>query len=249
MSARLLSWPVGLNCVSMEPLSGPRSIGGGGSQSIGNFAQTFSSPFGMWRWQFSFPPMEGDLFRRYRGWITGLNGGSNATRVPFFDPDMMSFQAAGVLASRELLRSGMPWANGMPWDVPGRDPWFNTGNWAIDRPNVPVSAARGKDATIISLQNVYWGRKLDVGDYLGFFPFHFGLYMVTEVMSDDAYRIWPPLRKAIAVGDYATLYPTLAMRLESEDAAKAGRGLENADGLVVTLVEAFDYDVRDYFTD
>lgn len=116
-------------------------------------------------------------------------------------------------------------------------------------PHVAVADAAPRDATVISLGSDFWGHTLNVGDYLGFFPFHLGLYLVTEVIDPGTYRIWPPLRKAIGPDDFATLRPTLAMRLESEDAANAGRGLVVAEGLSVTLVEVPDYTVRQWFGD
>lgn len=238
--ARLISPPVGLGTTSIEPLSGPRSVGGSSTASVNNFQQTVATPFGMWRWRLSFPAMQGSLFRRYRGWVTALHGGANATRWTFFDPDCMTFQEAGVNASNFEAATGKPWSNGMPWS--------NGENWQSSRPVVSVVAA-GLGATIISLPNQWWGRRLDVGDYVGFLPFHFGMYEITQVIEPGIYRIWPPLRRAVAATDYATLSPTLAMRLESEDAASAGRGLVAAEGLSVTLVEVNDYDVREYFAD
>jgi hypothetical protein len=247
--ARLVSPPAGLPITSIEPLAGPRAVGGGASQSIGNFVQTFASPFNLWRFQFSFAPMKDAAFRRYRGWITSLNGGANATRWEFNDPDIMSFADADVVATDEQLRRGMPWSNGQPWLAPGQDPWFNTGNWSISRPIVPVAAGAAREDTIIRLGPVFWGHSLGVGDDLGFLPFHLGLYTVTEVIAPGTYRIWPDLRKAIGPDDFATLEPSLALRLESESAANAGRGLSSADGLTATFVETLDYDVRDYFAD
>jgi hypothetical protein len=239
--ARLLSPPVGLFTTSIEPLSGPRAIGSSKSESIGNFTQTVASPTGAWRYQFSFPAMREGLFRRYRGWITALHGGANATRWHFFDPDMMTFKEAGVSASDFEIATGQPWSNNKPW--------ANRENWAASRPNVAVAADADLDETVISLVDVWWGHRLDIGDEIGFFPFYFGKHMVTEVFEPGRYRVWPPLRKNISTGDFATLSATLAMRLESEDAANAGRGLSVADGLTVTMVEVFDYDVRDYFTE
>lgn len=247
--ARLVSPPVGLPVTSIEPLSGPRSVGGGSLQSIGNFVQTTASPFGLWRLQFSFAAMQGDLFRRYRGWITSLHGGANATRWKFDDPDVMSFADAGVIATDEQLRRGMPWSNGKPWGAPGQDPWFNTGNWPISRPVVPVAAGAALGDTVIELGAAFWGHRLGIGDDLGFFPFHLGLYTVTEVIAPGQYRIWPDLRKAITTDDFATLDSSLALRLENESAASAGRGLVSADGLTATFVEVLDYDARDYFAD
>ncbi|MCG7508867.1 hypothetical protein [Mesorhizobium retamae] len=239
--ARLLSPPVGLGTTSIEPLSGPRSVGGGTTTSVSNYQQTVASPFGLWRWRLSFPAMQGSLFRRYRGWISALHGGANATRWTFFDPDCMTFQEAGVNASQFEIATGKPWSNGQPW--------ANKENWQSSRPVVSVASAASLNATIISLANQWWGHRLGVGDYVGFFPFHFGMYEITEVIEPGRYRIWPPLDKAIAATDFATLSPTLALRLESEEAASAGRGLVAAESLSATLVQVKDYDVRDYFAD
>ncbi|MBB4277023.1 hypothetical protein [Rhizobium mongolense] len=237
--ARLISRPNGLAVRTATPLSGPRAVGGGGNTSIGNFMQTLASPFGAWRWQFTFPVSKNAAFRRYRGWVTALHGGANATRFPFFDPDMMSDAEAGLIATSAQRRLGMTWSNSMPWS--------NGQNWALSVPKVAVAEAAAKDASRIKLQVVFWGGKLQVGDYIGFFPLHFGLYMVTQEFGEGEYRIWPPLRKAIDTTGFATLSPVLAMRLESEESATADRGVAYAEEKTVVLVEVFDYDVRDYF--
>lgn len=239
--ARLIHWPRGLRSNFREPLSGPRAVNAGVTASVGSFVQTTASPFGLWRWRFSFPSIRGQLFRRYRGWVTALHGGANATRVPFCDWDGLSLAQAGVVASRDEWRRGQPWGNGMPWS--------NGANWKGTPPNVPVVALAEKDATIVSLGSAFWGYGLDYGDLLGFTPFHFGLYMVTEAIEPGMYRIWPPLRKAVTSDDFATLRPTLAMRLEGEEAANAPRGASFAEGLNVTLVEVPDYTVRQWFAD
>ncbi|WLR92182.1 hypothetical protein [Shinella zoogloeoides] len=128
-------------------------------------------------------------------------------------------------------------------------PWGNGENWGVTAPNVSLAAPAALDATIIRLTDMFWGHRLQVGDYLGFFPYHFGLYTVTEERRDGEYRIWPPLRRALTADDFATLYPVMAMRLEAEDAASAARGVAYAEEATVTLIEVFDYDVRDYFAD
>lgn len=234
--ARLVSWPVGLSANAREPLSGPRAVSGGSTNSIGNFTQTFASPFALWRIRFSFPPMRGQLARRYRGWITSLHGGANATRVPLCDWDGLSKAQRGV--SGELQQS---WSNG--------EPWGNGQSWQGYAPIVAVSAAASLDDDTVSLADTSWGHGLDIGDQIGFTPLHFGVYMVTEVINDGEYRIWPPLRKALTTDDFATLRPTIAMRLESEDAASANRNAAFIENASVTLVEALDADVRTYWVD
>lgn len=239
--ARLLGWPVGLRANFREPLTGPRTIGAGSSVSIGNFAQTYASPFGLWRWRFQFPPLKGQKFRRYRGWVTALHGGANATRVPFCDWDGLSFRQRGILETSDTWRAGQPWSD--------LNPWANGEPWASSNPTVGLVASAAKGDTIIQIGADFWGHNLDYGDFVGFGPFHLGLYMVTERIDDGQYRIWPPLRKALLATDFATLNPTLAMRLESEDAANAPREAASAEGLSVTLVEVMDADVRQYFAD
>lgn len=234
---RLIHWPVGLKANFREPLSGPRAVQSGATTSVGNFSQTVSSPFGLWRFRISFPPMRGQSARRYRGWITALHGGANATRVPFCDWDGLSREQRGV--SGGSLEN--PWSNGMPWS--NGEPWHSYA------PVVAVTAAAARDSDIVEMDDASWGHRLDVGDQIGFTPFHFGLYMVTEVIDAGIYRIWPPLRKALTTDDFATLRPVLAMRLESEDSASAARGPAFIDNASVTLVEVLDYDVRDYWTD
>jgi hypothetical protein len=227
---------VGLKTIAREPLSGPRVVSGGSTNSIGNFTQTFSSPFALGRFRFSLPPIRSDLARRYRGWVTAMHGGANATRVTFCDWDGLSKEQRGI--SGDLKQ---PWSNDMPWS--------NGQPWHAYAPLVSVSAPAALDEDIVKLADTAWGHGLDYGDQVGFSPFHFGLYMVTEVIGLGTYRIWPPLRKALTTDDFATLKPVLAMRLESEEAATAARDASFISNATMTLVEVLDYDVRDYFAD
>lgn len=239
--ARLISWPVGLEAQTREPLSGPRAVNGAASQSIGGFVQTSASGRGLWRWRFGFQPLRRDIMRRYRGMVTALHGGANAVRVDMCDPDGLNFAQRGIITTHNEWRAGKPWSNAQPWS--------NGQNWKSSSPFVSVTAAAAKDGTTVSLGNTFWGSGLDVGDMIGFFPFHFGAYMVTERIAAGQYRIWPPLRKVLTTSDKATLRPVMAMRLESEDAAPIFRGPALAENLSITLVEVLDPDVRTYFAD
>lgn len=240
MAGRLLDWPVGLKANFKEPLAGPRSVSAGATTSITNYVQTYALPYGLWRWKFQFPPIRSQMARRHRGWITALHGGANATRVQFCDWDGLSFAQRGIDTTSQDWIPGQPWNEGITWD--------NGENWQSSSPYVPVTTPAALGATEIQLDSSYWGHNLDLGDFLGFLPFHFGLYMVTERFDDGHYRIWPPLRAAITEDTLATLEPVMVMRLEGEDAANAPRGAAFADGLSVTLVEVMDADVRSYFT-
>ncbi len=239
--ARLLNWPIGLGIRAWQPLSGPRAVGAGSSTSIGGLTQTVASPFGGWAYGFTFPVCKDQAARRLRGWVTGMHGGANATRVPFYDADGLTFGEAGVSYSASLIRFGNSWANG--------EVWANGAGWAASLPTVAVSLSAAKGATVVSLGAAFWGHSLGDGDFFGFCPLHLGKYTVTEVIAPGVYRIWPPLRKAITPSDRATLNPVLAMRMTGEDAASLSRGLGHMEETTVTLFEVFDDDVRDYFTE
>lgn len=235
--ARLISPPVGLRYKDYDFLSGPRAIGGASNTSIGNFTQTVSSPFGLWRIHYSFPPLRGTMFRRYRGWVSALAGGANATRWQFCDWDTLSYVEAGIASAL----SGQNWSNGQTWS--------NGQQWQGSYPTVAVAQAAAVGDTTVYLADSFWGHNLGVGDVIGFMPFHFGMYEITEVFAAGQYRIWPSLRVTLTTSTYATLNPTLAMRIESEDAAPVGRGTTHAEQLEITMVEVLDYDVRSYFAD
>ena len=239
--ARLLSWPVGIHWVSREPLSGPRTRGASSSESGTGNVQTVASPFGLWRWSFSLPPLRHAEARQWRGMVTALHGGANAVRVPFCDPDGLSWAEIGLPRTSDQIRLGTPWSNNQPWS--------NGRNWRYARPLVAVAAARNRGDSTIKLADTTWGHRADVGVMLGFAPFHLGLYVITQVIGPGEYRIWPPLRKALAVTDFATLDPIMAMRMESESAANLGRGPVHSEGLAITLVEVTDDIARQYFTD
>jgi hypothetical protein len=244
---RLLSWPHDVAIVERSPLSGPRSHNAASSESLTGFIQTVASAFGAWRWQFTVRPMRGSMFRRYRGMATALHGGANAVRVEFCDPDGLTWEQSGIDATAEEIRAGTEWSNGASWS--------NGENWAYGRPweGVAVAADQGDDE--ITILGEHWGHLLGMGDWLGFAPFHFGLYVVTEVIEQDVgspatstYRVWPPFRKPLTTSDYATLEPVMVMRPEGESAVTATRGRVMADANTLVLTEVEDADVRDYYT-
>ena len=239
--ARMISWPDGVQPNGVEPLSGPRTIGSAQTQSMSGFLQTVAAPFGLLRLRFGFPPLRREPFRRYRGWITALHGGANATRVPLCDWDGMSIADLGVNKTAAEWKAGESWSDG--------NPWSNGTNWKNGPPDVGVAVASAVGDTDITLAGSYWGHALDIGDRIGFNPFSLGAYTITQVFGSGHYRIWPSLRTALGSSSVATLRPVLAMRLESEEAANAPRGASFAEGLNVTLVEVLDYDARAYFAD
>ena len=236
----LISWPVGIGTTHREPMSGPRTVGAGSSESTTGWVQTTSSPYGLWRWQFALPPLRGAALRRWRGMVTALHGGANAVRVQMRDPDGMTIAETGVSVSRATILSGLPWSDGQIWDT-GR-------NWPVARPLVSIGADASRWDTYVDLVDEFWGRDLQVGDMFGFDRV-FALHVVTEVTADGVYRVWPPLLADITTDDKATLEPMLAMRLEGESGANLPRGVSHAEGLTITLVEVEHADVLTYFAD
>lgn len=237
---RLVPMPVGLRVTSRAPLSGPRSASAGATESLTGFVQTVASPFGQWRWQFTYTQMIKAEARRFRGWVVSLHGGANATRVTFKDPDEMSRAEQGVTMTLEQERSGLSWSNGATWS--------NGLGWSCPPPLVGVAVAAAKDATVISLDDEYWRDSLNYGDQIGFAPYYLGLHVITEVLGAGQFRIWPPLRAALTADNWATLRPVMAMRLEGEASATLARGITATEASTVTLAEVTDENVRDFYT-
>jgi hypothetical protein len=168
------------------------------------------------------------------GGATGLHGGANASRWHFVDPDRVTVKELGYFGKPRL-------SNGLPFS--------NKKGFAASVPSLTIASDAALGATIITVTADHFGHDIPFGSYIGFFPFHFGMYVVTEVIEPGRYRIWPQLRKAISVGDRVTLYPTLAMRPLSKDAVSIPRDGFVTEGATAQMVEVFDYDVREYFTE
>ncbi|MBZ0164562.1 MAG: hypothetical protein K8H74_17850 [Notoacmeibacter sp.] len=233
MTARLLNWPVGVEWANYAILEGPRTIGAGGGFSFAGLAQTVRSPFGLWRVRITLPEMRGAEARRVRGWITAQHGGANATRVPWQEPEIMTRAEAG--ASGPLVQT---WSNG--------EYWSNGLGWSARYPTETAGAAAAKGDTSVVLGSDHWGQSLDDGDRFGFFPFHLAVYEVTEVLAAGQYRIWPPLRKAVAATDGATMRPTMAMKLLTEPKLPYNRNL--MPEIDLDFLEVKDEIVRAWFT-
>lgn len=237
---RLIQMPHGLRYTSRVPLTGPRAAGSAATESLTGFTQTVSSPFGLWRWQFSFTAMNKIEARRYRGFVTALHGGANATRVTFRDPDIMTHAEAGLSATADQIRRGIPFSTGVG---------LSTGvNLRCSFPRVAVAFASARYVDTVTLADEFWRDALNIGDQIGFGPAYFGLHVITEVIGAGEFRIWPPLRKSLTATSYATLSPVMVMRLESEGAAQMARGISVMEAPTITLTEVEDADVRAFYT-
>ncbi len=231
--ARVVSWPIGIRVSMSGPKSGPRSIGSGSSESLTGFVQSVASPFGLWAWSFSIPPLRGAGFRAWRAFVMALQAGANGARVTMCDPDRWSSADLGITPETDV-----PWADGQLWD--------NGLGWSSGLPLESVTAAADAGATIVTLGAATWGG-LGGNPPLFGFTGHFGFYVVTEVLADGRWRIWPPLRAAITPDDAATLRPVTVMRLASADLPALDRGVSHAENLTISLVEVEHADVVDYF--
>lgn len=239
--ARLLTWPDFGNAgiVKVTPVNGPSARNSGSNTAADGSEQTFSGIGDRWAFTFDLVSQRGADARRTRGLLnSGLASGVNATRWTVVDPDRMSLMEAGLSGNS----SSVEWANGAPWS--------NGRKWGISYPVVAVAETAAADDRIVWLADSFWGHSLGIGDWFGFFPFSLGLYEVSEVIEPGRYRIWPPLRTALTAGThYATLTPTLALRLTGPGATRLSRGLTHTEGQGADLVEVVDAHVRAYFAD
>jgi len=237
---RLLYPPTGVCPHGVRPLNGPSVIGSGNTQSLAGYHQTFNVPYGAWEFQLTYGVLRGKDARRFRGWITAMHGGGNATRFPFCDLDRISFADADVvLTAPHQYREGAPWGNGQPWG--------NAQNWRIARSPVLADGTFAKGTSIIRLGADRWGHALEIGDYIGFFPSHFGMYVITEVFDDKSYRIWPTLRKEVTVTDYCTLDPVLALRLKEAKGVDMARDDFAIQNPTLSMIEVLHENAIGYF--
>jgi hypothetical protein len=69
--------------------------------------------------------------------------------------------------------------------------------------------------------------------------------MITEVLSDGEYRIYPPLRKEVLQGEFCTLNPVIAMRPRGVGSISMPRGVVTIESASIQMVEVLDYDLRE----
>lgn len=236
---RLLSYPdyAYSGAVSVTWLTGPNARSSGANTASDGSEQTFDTIGDVVSFRLEFTPKQGRVARRERGFLTALGGGTNAFRFTYVDADRMEPDEAGIIGpyGSQLWSNGKPWSNGQ---------W-----WQPSYPVVPVAGASPYDSGIINLSDQVWGHTLGWGDHLGFFPFHFGIYTVTEVLDAGRYRIWPRLRKAVDVDDFCTLFPTLVVRPTGKEAGSWRRDASTTTDTSIDVVEVIDPYVRQYFSD
>jgi len=231
---RLLPFSEDTWIVSIDWINGPNARNSGSTTATDGSEQSFDGVGDVVSLRLNLAGAKGTRARRNRGLVTAVSPG-NAFRFTYIDPDIMTPAEAGVVGSYGSQR----WSNGMPWS--------NGRNWQPAYPIVPVAAASGYNTGIVSLGSAFWGHNLGLGDHIGFFPFHFGIYTVTEVIAAGQYRVWPRLRKALSPSDYCTLNPTVVMRPTSKETATWSRNPLLQDGISITCTEVIDPYVRQHF--
>lgn len=238
---RLLPQPC-LAVDSIAWINGPGARSSGTSTSMDGGEQTFDSYGDAVAVQLNFAPNRNTAARRQRGFLTAITPG-NAFRLTYLDMDMPTpFETGVAIDKRKKWRDldQLDWSNG--------DTWSDGQGWRASPNVVSVDASADLDGGIISLADEQWGHALGMGDHIGFGPFHFGIYTITEVIGDGVYRIWPRLRKSLTTEDFCTLRPTAIFRPIGKDHAQWTRlrtGLTAGSSL--SAVEVPDYYVRQYY--
>ncbi|MCF3934352.1 hypothetical protein L1787_13135 [Acuticoccus sp. M5D2P5] len=222
---RLLPWPEGVGVSYIEPMSGPAVRGSGQNTFLTGDEQTFSTPGDRVSFRLEFPPMQGETARRFRAWKMGLANGANWTRFRVPDGDRAQWSEIGISGQTALWNYQQTWSDGNPWE-----PHIGI---------VGVGGARAAGSNTVRLQNNNWANAIAVGWMLGFVPFHFGCYWVTEVLEDREFRIWPNLRSTLPANAAATLQPVLAMAAVP-NSASGGRGINSTEGESVALREVIN---------
>lgn len=232
---RLISPPDCLGIAQLSILSGPRGIGAGSNALLDGGDQTFSTVGNLWRIAVPLVQSKGARARRQRGIVTALGDGSLAMRLRLPDRDRMTRAEAGVVGTT----APQAWSGGTQWSGSVR--------WRVGYPSVSVAVAAPAGFHRIALPNTLWGRELEVGDMIGFWPSHFGWYVIVGVEPGGAYRIWPELRKAITTDTFVTLQPTAVFRAMPGSFGWQRDGLMQS-GAALQLVEVPDNKVRNWYT-
>lgn len=229
---RLIDWPSVLRLAELSFISGPRAQSA--SESLTGFEQTVASPYGAVRFQVTLTEMKGNRVRAYKRLVAALHGGANAVRFPLIDPDQLTAAEAGIPGgfSEETWSSGATWSSGE--------------GWGTAYPTEAVTEAAARGTSRVKMSTTYWG----ASDELSVFGFagHFGWYTVTDKIDDGDFRVWPPLRKAIAVDDVVTLNPVIAARLISASDATMVRSPDFLQPPTLTFSEVPDEYVEAYFS-
>lgn len=225
---RMIDYPVGLVFTSNAPTGGPQQIGA--TESATSFVQNALNPFGVWKFQVDYPALKGAMARAFTTLTASHLAGTNCFRFPFRHLDEPGFRELGIPTPPGYTvpwESGQPWAHGEPWKM--------------SKPIVPVTSASAKGAATISLDVTLWN-----GIVPSFFGIvgHFAVYSQIGVRRRDGnlveLRVWPPVRRAITIDDYATLRPILAARVDGPSGAVGARDAMRMRGNRINMIEVLD---------
>lgn len=249
--ARLLTWLDGLGIAKLEVIDNDSARNSGSNTAQDGSEQFYEGIGAVWRFRMDLTSKQGVRARKERGVLGALMSGANAMRIKLIDPDVMLPSEAGV-----AVGSWVGWGNIPPQSWSNGHPWSSGLGWRVSPPTVRVAASAAVDAGIVQLQDEHWGHHLGLGDRFGFFPFHFGMYQVTEVIEPGIYRVKHRLRKALTYSpdpllvDYATLCPVVVVRpVAPAGATRAPRGAFMTEGGYMELSEVIDPYARRHFAD
>lgn len=232
MTGRIIQWPTDLRMVSVTPIDGPDVVSSGVNTALNGAEQVVRSIGNLIAIDITFPPAKGSEARAQRGLFTSLRSGVNAVRFQYPDPDRRTLREAGVNADGGTINiSGIAGLAGA--------------NIVLDLPTVDVNRTANRGTNQIRLANEFWGRDLQVGEWISFYPNHPGVYQITDVLPNGFYRIWPNLRQRITVADYASFNLMLIMKT-FPGGAQWGRGPDFSQGGSLSLVEVPAYALSNF---
>ncbi|WP_319532863.1 hypothetical protein [uncultured Cohaesibacter sp.] len=196
--------PVGLGISRFERVGGDTLIGQ--TSSLESSVQNSVDPFSNWVFKIDFKRMQGGEVRAFEEWRDALAAGANCTRLQFFDPHEPSNAELGLEAGNYTQ-----WTSGLPW-THGK-------GWRRGRPLCSVVKAADYDGSVVTLDISNWTNK-DTGRvhlpaWFGIIG-HFAVYKVTgrDIAGNIArLHIRPPLREKITPFNFATMRPTICVKL------------------------------------
>lgn len=236
---RMVDFPVGLPIRTQRPLGGPGVLGQ--TQSETEKTQVVTSPFGdLIRWEVTCPPMKGRQARAFKTLAAAANSGANCFRMELCDFDEPGFDELGLdISTAPYVK--VPLSNG--------EALSNGELLTLGKPLADIVAASAKNSGTVTIDASAWGGVLPT--WFGIVG-HFAAYFITgAVFNGDiaTCRVWPPVRRAITTGDFATMRPVVAMQVIGEGGAPWSRQIEVQDGMQISMQEVLDEIVRTYVTE
>jgi|GEM_PF-3597207 len=239
---RMVDFPVDLPFSVLTPDGGPDIIGI--TQSATKKQQTSIDPWaGLWSFTLEIAALQEAAARAFTRLSISAHSGANCFRLPFFDPHEPTWSELGLNVGEAKIDQYQNWTNDTMWahGLP----------WGTGKPLAQITAASAKDSGQISIDLSAWSGVLPT--FFGIVG-HFAVYGVqgARFAGDIAtVKVWPPVRKAITVSDYATLRPVMCAKVDGKNGASwssVGRS-KTLEGARLSVIEVPDETVREYVTE